>query len=173
MFAIVQWNTMAFIDLSWPFRPANILPSNGLTCFDFFQTDLSQTHSGHIGELYPHHAAAEGSLQLLKEMAASDQRLLFKQDHNGWRPLHEAARAGRVEVVEYLLEQGADVNERTNQGDGGSPLWWAEKKPKENAKTIAVLKKYNGVALVPKSVERKQKEENKDAETTNEVKAQE
>ena len=87
--------------------------------------------------------------------------------------MHEAARAGRVEVVEYLLEQGADVNERTNQGDGGSPLWWAEKKPKENAKTIAVLKKYNGVALVPKSVERKQKEENKDAETTNEVKAQE
>ena len=123
-----------------------------------------------LGNYNPHHAAADGSLELLKEMAASDQRLLFKQDHNGWRPLHEAARGGHAEVIEYLLQQGADVNEQTNQGEGGSPLWWAEKKPKENAKAIAVLKKYNGVALPPKSIARQQKEERKNTETAGQVK---
>lgn len=123
-----------------------------------------------LGNFNPHHAAADGSLQLLKEMAAHDQRLLFKQDHNGWRPLHEAARAGRTEVVEYLLEQGAEVNERTNQGKGASPLWWAEKKPKENAKTIALLKKYNGVALAPISQEQKAKEDQKSTDKKDEIK---
>ena len=41
-----------------------------------------------------------------------------------WRPLHEAARAGRAKAIEYLIKEGAQVNERTNNGQGGSPLWY-------------------------------------------------
>ncbi len=58
-------------------------------------------------------------------------------------------------MVTYLLKQGAQVNERANDGDGGSPLWWAERKPKENARVISILKEYGGVSLMPVSVERK------------------
>jgi prolyl 4-hydroxylase len=53
-----------------------------------------------------HAAAADGHLEFLKEMAKKDRSQLFKADHNGWRPLHEAARGGQVEVVEYLIKEG-------------------------------------------------------------------
>jgi prolyl 4-hydroxylase len=51
-------------------------------------------------------AAADGLLEALKEMVQKDRSLLFKADQNGWRPLHEAARGGRPEVVEYLIKEG-------------------------------------------------------------------
>jgi ankyrin repeat protein len=45
-------------------------------------------------------------LDVLKEFAKTDRSQLFKADQNGWRPLHEAARGGRHEVIEYLLAEG-------------------------------------------------------------------
>ena len=97
----------------------------------------------------PHHAAADGSLHLLKEIASVNKANLFLKDNNGWTPLHEAARAGHVAVIQYLLDEGAQVNERTHFGIGSTPLWWAEQKKRTEA--IALLKKYGGVALAPGS----------------------
>ena len=37
-------------------------------------------------------------------------------DHNGWQAIHEAARAGHLHVLEYLVEKGANINGRTNAG---------------------------------------------------------
>jgi prolyl 4-hydroxylase len=73
-----------------------------------------------------HMVAASGDLEELKNIAAEDPESLQAGDSNGWKPIHEAARSGRTNVIEYLVEEGADVNERTNDGKGGSPLWWAE-----------------------------------------------
>ena len=42
---------------------------------------------------------------VLVEKAAVDA-----QDHAGWTPLHEACNNGHVEVVEFLLKNGADPN---------------------------------------------------------------
>ena len=97
----------------------------------------------------PHHAAADGSLHLLKEIAAVNKANLFSKDHNGWTPLHEASRSGHVAVIQYLLDEGAQINERTHFGIGASPLWWAEKKKRTEA--IALLKKHGGVSLAPGS----------------------
>jgi hypothetical protein len=102
-----------------------------------------------FGQISPHQAAALGDLIALKSLAASDRSILFKADLNGWRPLHEAARSGYADVLEYLLEEGAQVNARTNNGDGGTALYWAEKDANKNAKAIAVLKKYGGVNIPP------------------------
>lgn len=96
-------------------------------------------------------------LDLLKELATKDRSQLFKVDQNGWRPLHEAARAGHVDVIKYLLQEGAQVNERANHEEGGSPLWWAERKGKQNAKAVALLKEYGAVSLAPIPVSHRKK----------------
>jgi hypothetical protein len=107
-----------------------------------------------LGTITVHHAAADGLLDVLKEIAAKERSQLFKADQNGWRPLHEGARGGNPDVVEYLLKEGAQINERTNHGEGGNALWWAEKGAVTLSKRyklcVEILKKYGGVSLPPK-----------------------
>jgi prolyl 4-hydroxylase len=69
-----------------------------------------------------HRAAATGDLDSLKKLATTDRKMLHSKDGNGWQPIHEAARAGHVEIVELLLKHNADINARTHGGKGGSPL---------------------------------------------------
>lgn len=102
-----------------------------------------------FGKINAHTAASLGDLVSLKELARSNRSDLFKADMNGWRPIHEAARSGHADVIEYLIEEGAEINERTNNGKGGNPLFWAEKDKIKNAKAIEVLKKYGAVNLHP------------------------
>lgn len=102
----------------------------------------------------PHHAAADGNLNALQQLAAIDRAKLFSKDHNGWTPLHEAARGGHVHVIQYLIEEGASINERTNNGRGASALWWAEHK--ERTEAIAFLKKHGAVSM-ESEIHKKQK----------------
>jgi ankyrin repeat protein len=37
-------------------------------------------------------------------------------------PIHEAARGGHKNVVELLIQHGADINSRTHAGTGATPL---------------------------------------------------
>lgn len=104
-----------------------------------------------LGKINAHTAASMGDLIALKELAKTNRNELFKADLNGWRPLHEAARSGHADIIEYLLEEGAKVNERTNNNQGGNPLFWAEKEKVKNAKAIEVLKRYGAVNLPPVS----------------------
>jgi len=112
-----------------------------------------------IGDLTPHKAASIGNLKALQEIAKSSGRdALFRSDQGGWTPLHQAARGGRFEVVEYLLKQGANVHERTNFGNGSSTLYWAQgykdngykdTDPQKAEKTIELLKSQGAVVIKP------------------------
>ena len=104
-------------------------------------TSATKTRSVVVGDATPHSAAALGQLDTLKAMAEKDASILTKSDANGWRPLHEAVRSGELKVVEYLVEHGADVNDRTNQGKGGTPLFWAEQMLDKDHPVVAYLKK--------------------------------
>ncbi|KAI2501698.1 hypothetical protein MHU86_12766 [Fragilaria crotonensis] len=67
-------------------------------------------------------AAAAGDLESMKKLAMTDKKMLHTKDGNGWQPIHEAARAGHIHIVELLLEHDVDINARTHGGKGGSPL---------------------------------------------------
>lgn len=73
--------------------------------------------------MHPIHAQTEafnGHLEKLKVLAVLNSTRLHNGDSNGWRALHEAVRAGHLDVVNFLLENGADVNARTTGGDNGN-----------------------------------------------------
>ena len=67
-------------------------------------------------------AAAAGDVESIKKLAKANKTLLHSKDGNGWQPIHEAARAGHVDVLRVLLEHNVDINARTHGGKGGSPL---------------------------------------------------
>jgi ankyrin repeat protein len=58
----------------------------------------------------------------LASIAAKNERLLNLKDKNGWQPIHEAARAGHRDVVEFLVKKGVDINARVHDGEGDTPL---------------------------------------------------
>jgi len=87
------------------------LPQNGEDKFGFT-----------IGSTNAHTAAISGDISALLDIAETDPGQLHAVDTNGWKPIHEAARADHPEVIALLVNYGADVNDRTLGGKGGSPL---------------------------------------------------
>ena len=75
-----------------------------------------------VDSLSGHAAAAYNDMETLERLAAEKSRFLHAKDRNGWQPIHEAARACNKEIVEFLIKQGADLNARTHNGAGVTPL---------------------------------------------------
>lgn len=74
-----------------------------------------------------HHLAVEGNVEKLKEALDKHVHLINARDVNGWTALHEAIRTGKTDMVELLLNQGAEVDLRTGaQNDGHSGLGLAK-----------------------------------------------
>ncbi len=78
-----------------------------------------------------HSAAAIGDLERVRGLLEGerqrhdiDMELLQRKDDNGWQALHEAVRGGHLEVVQYLVDHGADIGAET--ANGGTPLVVAE-----------------------------------------------
>jgi Ankyrin repeats (3 copies) len=70
-----------------------------------------------------HHHALEGNLDKLKEVLDKHEHLVNVRDVNGWTALHEAIRKGETEMVQLLLDRGAEMNIRTGTKENGdSPL---------------------------------------------------
>lgn len=74
--------------------------------------------SGEHGELFT--AVRWGTLQELKSLVAQGKNIhgvLMAPGSEGWTLLHEACHVGKLDVIEYLLLQGLDVNVRDNYGE--------------------------------------------------------
>ena len=104
-----------------------------------------------IGATSAHILAAKNNVIRLREVAQTDPKSLDTTDINGWLPLHEAARGGCTEAVQYLVEEFGitDINARTNDGKGGTALWWAEHGLPENHKVIQILKRNGAISIAP------------------------
>lgn len=66
-------------------------------------------------DLSPHAAARQGAIDQLALHAEEGTDIDLRDDY-GATPLHEAASAGREEVVQWLLDRGADVEARDESG---------------------------------------------------------
>jgi ankyrin repeat protein len=64
----------------------------------------------------PVEAARKGDVQHIKRAAKANPNSLHQPDANGWHPLHEAVRAGFVQVAQVLVLYGADINHKTYTG---------------------------------------------------------
>jgi prolyl 4-hydroxylase len=104
-----------------------------------------------IGATNAHILAAKNDIVRLRKLAQTDPKSLDSTDNNGWLPLHEAARGGSTEVVQFLVEEVgiADINARTNNGKGGTALWWAEHGLPSNHKVIQILKRNGAISIAP------------------------
>jgi ankyrin repeat protein len=67
--------------------------------------------------------------------------------------LQEAVRRGDVEIVQLLLDHGADVNMHTKGNEagasGGTALWWAKKYHESDHPVLELLEKYGAKNVGP------------------------
>jgi len=70
-----------------------------------------------------HYAARQGNLDVLKQLAAAGLPMNCGPDQWGATPLAGAAQRGQVEVMTFLLANGADPNEQAPGGE--NPLTFA------------------------------------------------
>ncbi|HUV29656.1 MAG TPA: ankyrin repeat domain-containing protein [Acidobacteriota bacterium] len=65
-------------------------------------------------------AAEQGDFEVVKKLVQENPQLVTATDDQGYSPLHKAAYNNHLNVVEYLISQGADVNSAS--GSGSTPL---------------------------------------------------
>eukprot|EP01100_Stratorugosa_tubuloviscum_P016056 TRINITY_DN990_c0_g2_i1.p1 TRINITY_DN990_c0_g2~~TRINITY_DN990_c0_g2_i1.p1 ORF type:complete len:160 (-),score=99.93 TRINITY_DN990_c0_g2_i1:72-551(-) len=75
-------------------------------------------------DIYPLHAAAQsGNFEETIKLIESNPNLINEADDDSWTPLHYASWYDRVDIVEKLLESGANVNQLNS--NGSTPLHFA------------------------------------------------
>jgi hypothetical protein len=79
---------------------------------------------GESGETQLHHCAINGLTTSVKRLLSiRNINVNVKDDVSGSTPLHFAAENGHIEITRLLLQNGAEVNARSNYGY--TPLHWA------------------------------------------------
>jgi len=64
-----------------------------------------------------HDAVIAGEKAAVESLIEKDPGLVAARDKEGMTPLHWAVFAGSLDIAEYLLAHGADVNEKNNVGE--------------------------------------------------------
>ncbi|XP_070488443.1 tonsoku-like protein isoform X3 [Equus przewalskii] len=75
-----------------------------------------------VGETMLHRACIEGQLGRVQDLVRQGHPL-NPRDYCGWTPLHEACNYGHLDIVRFLLDHGAAVDDPGGQGcEGITPL---------------------------------------------------
>jgi len=108
----------------------------------------AKVRSDVTGSTAAHSAAKDGDTETLVEIVEiMGEKVVNGKDSNGWTPLHEGARGGYQEIVEILVEEGADINAKTNRGE--TPLYWAEKQHGKKHPVAEFMRKLGAINLGP------------------------
>lgn len=65
-------------------------------------------------------AAKKGDVDAVQTLIGQDAALLAARDKDGSTPLHCAAWKGHAQIVELLLDAGADINAHNDNGHWGT-----------------------------------------------------
>ena len=87
-----------------------------------------QTFALTDGTTEAHQAVIHGSAQQLANILDMHPSYANAQDELDWTPLHEAVRARRLDMVQMLIERGADMNAVTKGGESvlGLAYWFLQ-----------------------------------------------
>lgn len=102
-----------------------------------------------------HRAARDGDVSFWVDALAKagtleeKSRLINKRDSFGWQPIHESSVTGRQEIVELLLNNGANINVRTNGGRGATALYLAERKLGIDDSIVHYLINHGALSISP------------------------
>lgn len=77
--------------------------------FTLLRVALTQADEIHV-------AARSGNLEKVKSILASDGNLVHSKDTKGNTPLHSAISKGRLNIVTFLLDQGANLEAKNKNG---------------------------------------------------------
>jgi hypothetical protein len=100
------------------------------------------------GSTPAHRHAAEGRVKDLELYIKQNKDAVNARDANGWTPLIESVRAGHLEAVKLLVDNGADFNVKT-YGTGGTALWWAKQAHGEEHPVIEFLESLGALEAGP------------------------
>lgn len=89
--------------------------------------DIDVNQESRLGETALMLAALKGNEALARELVAKGAHV----NKSGWTPLHYAATEGHVQLMQWLLDEGAEVNAQTRAGV--TPLYMAARKPSREA----------------------------------------
>ena len=83
-----------------------------------------------IGGQSIHESAKKGDIEKIKSMIKENPELIFLQNRYGMIPLHTSAYNGKIEVFEFFLKKGVDLNSATRTGK--TALFYAEINQQKN-----------------------------------------
>lgn len=109
----------------------------------------SKVKSFTTGSTVAHLLSQDGDLAGLKKELTKKKELINAKDKNGWQPIHEGARGGHLDVVKYLVENGADINARTTGEYGGTALYYAKSKFEDDHPIVAYLESLGALEIGP------------------------
>ncbi len=90
---------------------------------------------GDLGKLIE--AVKQGDRERVRAILDSDDGLANQSDESGATPLHYAALNGNRQIVQLLVERGADIN-RTDSQSGATPSGWAIECLRERGGYLAI-----------------------------------
>jgi len=96
--------------------------------------------------------SAAGRLKndLLAHYISASPEMVDASDRGGWRPIHEAARAGNLFGIQLLISAGCDLTSRTGRtGKGGTALWWAIQRYGEDHSVVQLLRSHGALEAGP------------------------
>ncbi|KAL7512136.1 hypothetical protein ACHAXN_009306 [Cyclotella atomus] len=97
-----------------------------------------------------HYAAYSNNIETLLHILANERsEMVHEPDGNGWLPIHEAARAGNIDIIKILLDHGADIDARTEWGEGISTLRVAMQFHEQESPIVEFLKLKGAQSIIP------------------------